>query len=135
DFGGRVLPMIKPSVEGKPGHAHITFTGKERGVPQIVFTYRERGRDAVKDKYPLAALPADVPKLRGITAKAGENGLSQLLFDVVATDSLDRFQEFKARGAEETIDRTFLSADLLAGMVRSLDALHRAGVAEDALSF
>src|SRR5439155_15436800 len=77
----------------------------------------------------------ETPKLRGITVKAGENGLSQLLFDVTVTDSLDRYQEFKARANEETIDRTFLSSDLLNGMVRSLDALHRAGVAEEALSF
>ena len=57
------------------------------------------------------------------------------LFDVVALDSLDRYDEFKARGTEETIDRTFLSADMLSGMIRSLDALHQAGVADSALSF
>src|SRR5207247_10110057 len=101
----------------------------------IVFAYRERGHEAIGDKYPLAALPTETPKLRGITVKAGENGLSQLLFDVTVTDSLDRYQEFKARANEETIDRTFLSSDLLNCMVRSLDALHRAGVAEEALSF
>src|ERR1051325_5319602 len=135
DYAGRVLPFIKPSVEGKPGHARITFTGKDRAVPQVVFAYRERGGEAVKDKYPLAALPTDVPKLRGITVRSGDRGISQLLFDVVAIDSLDRFAEFKPRAAEETIDRTFLSVDLMAGMVRTLEALHRAGVAEDALSF
>src|SRR5439155_10244579 len=75
------------------------------------------------------------PKLRGITARAGEPGLSQLLFDVTALDSLDRYAEFKARANEETIDRTFLSVDLLTGMVRALDALHRAGVADEALSY
>jgi hypothetical protein len=135
DFAGRVLPYIKPSVEGKPGHARITFTGKERGVPEIAFTYRERLREPVKDKYPLAALPTDAPRLRGIGARSGEQGLSRLLFDVVATDSGDRYTEFKARANEETIDRTFLSVDALTGMIRALDALHQAGVAEEALSF
>jgi hypothetical protein len=135
DYAGRIIPLIKPSVDGKPGHIRITFTGKERGVPEVVFAHRERGRDAVRDKYPLSALPTDAPKLRGVTVKSGGDGIEQLLFDVTVLDSLDRFEEFKVRGTEESIDRTFLSADLIAGMVKSLDALHRAGVAEDALSF
>jgi hypothetical protein len=136
DYAGRIIPMIKPSVDGKAGHVRITFTGKERGVPELVFAYRERGRESVRDEYPLSALPTEAPRLRGVTVKAGAtDGVSQLLFDVVALDSLDRYAEFKARGSEESIDRTFLSADLLSGMVRTLDALHRAGVAEEALSF
>jgi hypothetical protein len=136
DYAGRIIPLIKPSVEGKPGHVRITFTGKERGVPEVVFAYREKGHDAVRDRYPLSALPTEAPRLRGVTVRAGAaDGVSQLLFDVTVTDSLERFAEFKARATEESIDRTFVAADLVAGMVRAMDALHRAGVAEEAMSF
>jgi hypothetical protein len=135
DYAGRVIPMIKPSVDGKSGRAKITFTGKERAVPQLVLTYRERGKELVRDRYPLSALPTDAPRLRGITVRAGNNGPSQLLFDVASIDSTDRFEQYKVRGTEESIDRTFLPATLLEGMTRSLLDLHRAGVALDALSF
>jgi hypothetical protein len=134
-YPGRVIPIVHPSVEGKPGHVKVTFTGKDHGVPELVLAYRARGHEPVKDKYPLAALPTEAPKLRGITARAEEQGVSQLLFDVTAIDSGYKYEDYKLRGAEEANDRTLLPAELLIGMVRAMDDLHKAGVAEDALSF
>ncbi len=135
DYIGRVLPYIQPPVNGKPSRARIVLTGKERGVPELVMTYRERGQQPIRQRYALAALPVDPPKLRGIAVRAGEQGIERLLFEVVAIDSVDRYTEHKARASESQIDRTFLSTGLLADLAGILGELHNAGVLESVLSY
>ena len=83
----------------------------------------------------LAASGVEAPKLRGVAVNAGEEGLSRLLFEVVASDSIDRYEEFQARSTEAIIDRSFLSVEMLSGMVDVLRELHGRGMLEDALSF
>ncbi|MCH8286418.1 hypothetical protein IIB79_07820, partial [candidate division KSB1 bacterium] len=121
NYPGRILPYIQPSQDGKPGKAKIVFTGKERARPQLIFTYKEAGREPEIKRYALSNLRVDAPKLRGITVKSGMDGLSKLLFEVEATDSTDRYEEFKERSSESAIDRSFLSAEKLIEMVRILE--------------
>ena len=132
---GRVLPYIQPGGDGKPGRARITLTGKDRGVPELVLTYRERGQQPVKQRYALSALPVDPPKLRGIGVMNGAEQMERLLFEVIAIDSVDRFEEYKARSSENAIDRTFLPTTLVTSMVDNLRELQRAGLFESALSY
>jgi hypothetical protein len=135
DYPGRVLPYIRPSVEGGPGRAVITLTGKERGVPELVFVHRESGKEPDRKEYPLSPLGFEAPRIRGITTRASTQGLEQMLFEVVVTDSIDRYEEMRLRSTEQGIDRQFLSPVLVQGMVGQLARLHQAGIAENALSF
>ena len=136
DYPGRVLPYVRRPVDGRPGRARITLTGKEHGVPELILTYRERGGEPYRQRYALAPMTAvATPVLRGISARAGADGLAQLLFEVTVTDSVDRYEELRARASEAAIDRQFLSAPLLEGMLTMLRAMHQHGVARDALSF
>ena len=130
-----MLPHIQPGGDGKPGRARITLTGKDRGVPELVLTYRERGQEVLKQRYPLSALPVDPPRLRGIGVVSGAEQVERLLFEVSAIDSLDRFEEYKARSSESAIDRTFLPTTLLTSMVDNLRELQRSGLFESALSY
>lgn len=134
-FIGRVLPYIQPPVHGRPGRARITFTGKERGVPELVVIHRERGKETVRRRYALDPLPVDTPKLRGIAVRAGEDAVARLLFEVEAVDSIDRYEEYKARSSEGGIDRTFLPTALLADLVSILGELHDRRILENALSY
>jgi len=135
NFPGRILPYIQPPADGRPGRARIVFTGKERIRPELVMTYKERNREPVRRRYPLSDLGVDPPMLRGITVREGEDEVSQLLFEVAATDSTDRYEEFKERSSEVGIDRSFLSARMLTGMVSVLSELHAAGIFEEEMSF
>ena len=58
-----------------------------------------------------------------------------MLFEVVVSDSIDRYEEFRSRGSEEGVDRSFLSVDMLSGMLDALRDLHQNGMIEEALSF
>jgi len=128
DYAGRVLPYIKPPVDGRPGRARITFTGKDTAVPELALTYRPRGREPVRMRYALSPLPTPAPKLRGISVTAGADEVRRLLFEVVAQDSVDRWDEYRARSSESSIDRTFLSVPLLESMVAAMAELHGRGL-------
>ena len=133
-YGGRILPYIDPTGTGRPGHATISFTGKARAIPELEMTVRRAESEPVTQRYRLSSLPVDPPKLRGVAVRARDEGLSRMLFDVVVSDSTDRYEEFRSRGSEEGIDRSFLSIEMLSGMVDALRDLHQDGMIEEALS-
>lgn len=135
DFPGRILPDIDPDGEGRAGEARITLTGRERARPELTLRVGAQGEEGGRWRYPLSTLPTEAPKLRGIGLRAGGDELSRLLFDVMARDSLDRFDEERGRASEGAIDRASLPVPLLTGMVEALRGLHDAGLFEDALSF
>jgi hypothetical protein len=135
EFGGRILPYIDPNGAGQPGSVSISFTGKKRAIPELEMTTQRSGSEPETQRYRLSSLPVDPPKLRGIVVRAGDAGLSKMLLETVVSDSIDRYEEFRSRGSEANIDRTFLSIEMLSGMVEALQDLHQEGMIEEALSF
>ncbi len=135
NYAGRILPRVNPSRDGRAGEVRVRMTGKERGAPELVLTHRIRGQEPVTTRYALSPLNTDEPVLRGVSATVGEQGLSSVLFDVPVPDSITRYEEFRDRATEGQFDRQRPSADLVLGMIRALDSLHRAGVAQQALSY
>ncbi len=133
---GRVLPFVDPTGAGRPGRARLSLTGKERGRPELVVrTWGPGSAEPGLKKYDLAPLPVKAPGLVGAMVAAGEDGVRRLQWMVTVSDSLDRYQDFKARSSEGSIDRQFLSVELLEGMVGSIRRLHGAGIMEDALAW
>ncbi|MGE3616291.1 MAG: M14 family metallopeptidase [Gemmatimonadales bacterium] len=135
NYAGRILPRVSPSREGRAGEARVRFTGKERGIPELVLVTRRAGGEAVRERYSLTPLGTDAPVLRGAAVAAGASGPARMLFEVTVRDSADRFAEFRDRASEGQYDRNLPSADLVSGMVGAMGRLHLAGVAETALSF
>ncbi|MEX2609067.1 MAG: M14 family metallopeptidase [Gemmatimonadota bacterium] len=133
-YPGRILPWIHEGT-GAPGTARIAFTGKERAAPELVLRATVAGQEPTVRRYGLSSPGTETPQLRGLSARAGEAGIGSLLFEVEAVDSLDRYEEYRLRSSEAGVDRTFLSVEMLAGMVEALGALHADGVLEQRLSF
>jgi len=134
-FPGRIIPDIQSPVHGQPGRVKITFTGKERARPQFAMTYREQGKECVRKEYDLSPWEVSDPKLTGIWVEPKKKGITQLMFEVTANDSVDRYQEFKLRSTENDIDRSFIPITRLANMVDILSHLRQRGIFEDALSY
>src|SRR5690606_26529004 len=138
-YAGRVLPYILPTGAGKPGRARIRFTGKTRAIPELSLTYRIRGGEPVRWRYPLSPLPVTAPKLRGIAVRADGDGrasaIERLLFEVAAVDSVDRWNELRHRSSEAAIDRTLPSTALIEGMLTALRDLHAAGLYTETAAF
>jgi hypothetical protein len=135
-YPGRVLPFVDPTGDGEPGRARLSLTGKERGASELVVrSWREGSPHPELQRYRLNPLPVTAPGLVGAAVADGEEGLRQILARVTVSDSLDRYPEMAARSSEETIDRQFISVELLEGMLSSLARLHRAGMMEDVLAW
>ncbi|MGD2071186.1 MAG: M14 family metallopeptidase, partial [Gemmatimonadota bacterium] len=149
-YPGRVLPYIDPTGAGQPGTATVTLTGKEHGVPRLVAVAERDGMEPERREYALQPLPVPEPPLRGVSVRADGAGdddasrsadgsragsrsaspapLASLLFEVEVVDSLDRYDEYRERSSEGAIDRTFLSAELLEGMLSALERMHGDGL-------
>ena len=134
-YPGRVIPVIHPSTEGGSGRVSIRFTGKEHAVPELRLDWQERSAEPERWRYRLNTLDVEAPPLRGIVVSQRTEGIDRLLFEVTVPDSVDRFEEFRARSSEGAIDRSFTSVELVAGMVEALGELHRAGLFEEDLSW
>lgn len=134
-YPGRILPLLRPTVDGEPGRVKVSFTGKEKARPELVFSYKEVENEIVIQRYPLLNLDVKAPLLRGVEVTHGEQGVNKLLFDVIATDSADRYEEFKLRGSELQIDINFIPVEKLTGMVNILRQLQKNGLYGDALSY
>ncbi len=131
---GSILPYIKSSEMG-PGKVKIELIGKERARPELVLLYKEKKGEWTKRVYSLDNLKIQNPKLTGIWVRPGEERISRLMFEVTATDSIDRYEEYKMRASENHIDQTFISIGKLTGMVNILKDLHDSGLFEDRLSY
>jgi hypothetical protein len=83
----------------------------------------------------LGSLPLEDPGLVGAVLADSEEGVKQLLVRVTVPDSVDRYEEFRARSSESGIDRQFLNVELLEKMLRSLRRLQAAGLFEETLSW
>ncbi len=133
-YPGRILPYLHQGA-GAPGRARISLTGKERARPELVLTTTARGGEPERQRYALSDPGVPDPVLRGLEVEAGAEGVRRLLFEVTATDTTDRYEEYRDRSSEAAIDRTFRSTTLLEGMVGRLTGLHRAGLFEQDLAF
>jgi hypothetical protein len=141
-YPGRILPWIDPSGTGAPGRARVTLTGRRKASAELVLRVATDAgvvAEAPRWRYPLSPLPTEAPSLRGAAVRAGTGPddlqVERLLFDVVALDSVGRFEEHRERASEGQIDRTFLPVELLEGMVDQVRALHGQGMLGDALAF
>jgi len=157
NYPGRILPFIDPTGAGRPGHTRVTLTGRSRAAPELILRVvsgdaeegsvsGDAGRPSATQgrwRYALSPLPTAAPKLRGAALRAGAGGdprgasdrIERLLFEVVALDSVHRFDEHRDRTSEAAVDRTFLPVPLLEGMVASVEELHARGIMPDALAF
>ncbi len=148
NYPGRILPHVDPTGAGEPGLARFTLTGRSKSAPELVLRARTADGEWGRWRYSLQnALPTDAPKLRGLSviadspdagvgmAAGAERPILRALFEVMAADSIDRYPEYRTRSTEAAIDRSFLSVELLEGMVEAVRGLHGAGVLERALAF
>jgi len=134
-YPGRILPYVRPPLDGRSGKAYIKITGKAKAVPALELCIKEKGQDPERKKYLIPLLGTKAPLLRGISIDAAENKLNELLFEVTATDKSERYEEFKLRGTEEQIDRDFISAEKYAAMIKILAEMHQHNIFSSALSY
>src|SRR5207245_2495524 len=77
-YPGRVIPVMHPKADGKPGHAKISITGFDAPRPSVVVSYVERNGRKGQLRLDIPKVALDRPQTTAATVRAGRNGVDRL---------------------------------------------------------
>jgi hypothetical protein len=134
-YPGRVIPIMHPKSDGKPGHATITVTGFDAPRPSVVVEYVERSGRSGTARLDVPKIAVDRPQTLAATVRAGQNGVERLNLRVKTDTEKDERDALIQRTADERVDRTIISAEQVRSVLGNLDRLRHAGLYRDALAY
>ena len=95
-YPGRIIPVMHPKADGKPGRAKITVTGFDAVRPSVVVEYTERSGRSGEARLDIPKIAVDRPQTLAATVRAGTRR------DRAARPAREgRHREGRARGARE----------------------------------
>jgi len=134
-YPGRVLPMMRPKNDGKPGEAKITFTGFATSRPAVVVEYQERGGNKGKSRLGRTEDrdgTAEGPRRLGAGGPERPRPAARL---VKVNSEKDERGELVKRAPKEDVDEEVLSAEQVLAMVENLARLRASGMYLDTLAY
>jgi hypothetical protein len=134
-YPGRVIPIVHPKADGKPGRAKITATGFDAPRPSVVVDYVERSGVHGEVRLDIPKIAVDRPQTLGATVKAGRDGLERLDLRMKVDTEKDERDAMVKRAADERVDRTVLSAEQARAVFVNLERLRTAGAYRSALAY
>jgi hypothetical protein len=134
-YPGRVIPVMHPKADGKPGHATISLTGFDAARPSVVVEYVERGGAKGELHLDIPKITVERPQTLAATVRDGKDGIERLDLRIKVDTEKDERATLVKRAADERVDRTMLSAEQVRGVVRNLKVLREAGLYRDAIAF
>ncbi|HEV8345925.1 MAG TPA: M14 family metallopeptidase [Vicinamibacterales bacterium] len=134
-YPGRIIPVMHPKSDGKPGRARITVTGFDAARPSVLVEYVERNGRRGEVRLDIPKIAVDRPQTLAATVRAGQNGIERLDLRVKVDTEKDEREALVQRTAEERVDRTILSAQQVQAVLANLDRLRMAGLYRDALAY
>jgi hypothetical protein len=134
-YPGRIIPVMHPKADGKPGRAKVTVTGFDAARPSVVVEYTERnGRSGVA-RLDVPKIAVDRPQTLAATVRAGRDGIERLDLRVKVDTEKDERDAMVKRTADERVDRTILSAEQATAVFANLTRLRASGLYRDALAY
>jgi hypothetical protein len=134
-YPGRIIPVMHPKADGKPGRAKISVTGFDAARPSVVVEYAERnGRRGVA-KLDLPKVAVDRPQTLAASVRDGHNGIERLDLRLKVDTERDERDALIKRTADERVDRTMMSAQQATAVIANLGRLRAAGLYRDALAY
>ena len=77
-YPGRVIPIVHPKADGKPGRAKISVTGFDAPRPSVVVDYVERDGRAGEARLDIPKVAVDRPQTLAASVRAGRDGIERL---------------------------------------------------------
>jgi hypothetical protein len=134
-YPGRVIPVMHPKADGRPGRAKISVTGFDAARPSVVVEYTERnGRTGVV-RLDIPKIAVERPQTLAATVRAGRNGIERLDLRVKVDTEKDEREALIKRTADDRVDRTMMSAEQATAVFANLNRLRAAGFYRDALAY
>jgi len=134
-YPGRVLPVMLPKSDGKPGRVRTRFTGFATSRPAVVVEYVEASGARGKLRLDVPKIDVDRPRAIAATVRAGAPGLERLEVRIKVDTDLDEREELVRREREEDVDDSILSAEQTVATIEILNDLRARGLYRDALAY
>jgi hypothetical protein len=134
-YPGRIIPVMHPKADGKPGHAKISITGFDAPRPSVVVEYTERNGRRGEVRLDIPKIAVDRPQTLAATVRAGTDGVERLDLRVKVDTDKDERDALIQRAADERVDRAVISAEQVRAVIGNLDRLRKAGLYRDALAY
>jgi hypothetical protein len=134
-YPGRVIPLMHPKRDGKAGHARITVTGFDAPRPSMVVDYVERGGARGEVRLDVPKIAVDRPQALAALVRAGQDGIARLDLRVKVDTASDERDALVKRAADERVDRTIISAEQVAAVLKQLARLRDAELYRGALAY
>jgi hypothetical protein len=135
DYIGRVIPIVRPKNDGKPGRAKITLSGFAANRPTVIVRYKERGGAEGEARMDIAKVALTRPTAVAAWVQDGKDGLDRLALRVHVDTQRDERPALIKRARSEQVDRQIISAEQVKGIVDHLGRLRAAGLYRDALAY
>jgi hypothetical protein len=134
-YPGRIIPVMHPKADGKPGHAKITLTGFDAPRPSVVVEYVERNGARGELKLDVPKIAVDRPQTTGADVRDGRDGIDRLDLRIKVDTEKDERESLVKRAADERVDRTMISAEQVKAVMANLAELRAAGLYKNALAY
>ena len=135
DYIGRVIPIMRPKGDGKPGQAKITFSGFRTNRPAVVIDYAERGGRRGEARLDVPKVKIKKPKAMAARVRVGHPGLERLDLRVKVDSETDERDALVKRKRAEQVDEQILSAEQVKAILANLEGLRGEGLYRDALAY
>ena len=134
-YPGRVLPIMEPKADGKPGSARIHFTGFATSRPAVVVDYEEKDGRKGELRLDIPKVEMDRPQALAVRVRAGEPGITRLDVRVKVDTENDERDELSKRTRSEQVDARILSAAQVKATIEHLSSMRARGLYPSALAY
>ena len=134
-YPGRIIPIMHPRADGKPGRAKISVTGFDASRPSVVVEYKERSGKSGVARLDIPKIAVDRPQTLAAAVRAGADGIERLDLRVKVDTQADERESLVKRSDEFRVDRTMLSADQVSRVMANLTNMRTSGLYREALAY
>lgn len=135
DYIGRVIPIMRPKQDGKPGTARITLSGFASNRPAVIVSYKERGGKQGEARLDIPKVDLQRPSATAALVEAGSDGIERLELRVRVDTEKDERAALIKRARPEQVDAQMMSAEQVRAVLSNLGRLRAAGLYRDALAY
>ena len=134
-YPGRVLPIMEPKADAKPGSARIHFTGFATSRPAVVVEYEDNDGTKGELRLDIPKIEMDRPRALAARVRAGERGITRLDVRVKVDTENDERDQLSKRTRSEQVDERILSAAQVKATIEHLSSMRADGLYLNALAY
>jgi hypothetical protein len=135
DYPGRIIPIVRPKDDGRPGVAKISFTGFAANRPAVQVAYRSRDGRSGTERLDVPKIAVERPQALAAWVRAGQPGLERLDLRLKVDTDRDEREALIRRTSRQRVDTTILSAEQVEAVIASVVRLREAGLYRSQLAW